>query len=264
MAITKRGRGRPSTASTAPDTQRAIKAARSVTTKNAASKNTGLGAVAKQALAQQYDAGQIMPSPSGTLWGRVKPPLNPQSDEAHSKDPRPKTSHRKKALITHRDDAAGVGKVVRSDPSAPERTISSQGSHAGVGTGASGIPDTHVRDLGADADDVDETVRLGFERVIGRGLPHTHLFSTGASEPCNTEDSPRRQLVQLTNQYALLELNYLNLQHVAVKEAEENFERLKKQAEDRAKGMNTPEYIHPTPQYPQWERRLRELALTLP
>ncbi|KAK6723404.1 hypothetical protein SNK04_002250 [Fusarium graminearum] len=48
-----------------------------------------------------------------------------------------------------------------------------------------------------------------------------------------TDDSTRRRLEDLTRKYAALESSHRDLREVGVREAERNFERLKKQAEER-------------------------------
>ncbi|QPC76414.1 hypothetical protein HYE68_007166 [Fusarium pseudograminearum] len=48
-----------------------------------------------------------------------------------------------------------------------------------------------------------------------------------------TDDSTRRRLEDLTKKYAALESSHRDLREVGVREAERNFERLKKQAEER-------------------------------
>lgn len=51
-----------------------------------------------------------------------------------------------------------------------------------------------------------------------------------------TDDSTRRRLEDLTRKYAALESSHRDLREVGVREAERNFERLKKQAEERTAG----------------------------
>ena len=54
----------------------------------------------------------------------------------------------------------------------------------------------------------------------------------GASDPAT-----RRKLGELTRKFESIEIKYRNLRDVGVKEAEANFERLRKQSEERTKGQ---------------------------
>ncbi|KAL1903021.1 hypothetical protein Sste5346_000934 [Sporothrix stenoceras] len=58
--------------------------------------------------------------------------------------------------------------------------------------------------------------------------------TTGGSD----DASVRRRLGELTKKYDTLEARYRDLKEIGVKEAERNFDRLKKQGEDRAKASN--------------------------
>jgi tellurite resistance protein len=51
-----------------------------------------------------------------------------------------------------------------------------------------------------------------------------------------SDDTMRRQLEDLTKKYTALESRHRDLRDVGVREAERNFERLKKQAEERTAG----------------------------
>lgn len=65
--------------------------------------------------------------------------------------------------------------------------------------------------------------------------------STTTTTGAGSDDaSVRRRLGELTKKHDTLEARYRDLKEIGVKEAERNFDRLKKQGEDRAKGRSTP------------------------
>lgn len=64
-------------------------------------------------------------------------------------------------------------------------------------------------------------------------------YTRGCASTASSTDDPsvRRRLGELANKYDALEAQYRELKEIGIKEAERNFDRLKKQSEDRAKGM---------------------------
>lgn len=62
-------------------------------------------------------------------------------------------------------------------------------------------------------------------------------FKTHTAGAMTDDPELRRKLGELTQKYEALELKYRDLREVAVKEAERNFDRLRKQSEERTAGM---------------------------
>ena len=75
--------------------------------------------------------------------------------------------------------------------------------------------------------------------IIGTSNPRKRTHSV-ASAGSNTDSDPnlRRKLGDITNKYAALETRYRNLREVGIKEAEANFERLKKTTDERHRIAN--------------------------
>ncbi|CAK7565489.1 MAG: hypothetical protein SEPTF4163_003406 [Sporothrix epigloea] len=65
-------------------------------------------------------------------------------------------------------------------------------------------------------------------------------YTRGCASTASSTDDPsvRRRLGELANKYDALEAQYRELKEIGIKEAERNFDRLKKQSEDRAKVSN--------------------------
>lgn len=64
--------------------------------------------------------------------------------------------------------------------------------------------------------------------------------SASDTERTGNDVATRRKLGEMTKKFDNLDLKFRNLREVGIKEAETNFEKLKKQSEDRAKGMISP------------------------
>jgi hypothetical protein len=60
------------------------------------------------------------------------------------------------------------------------------------------------------------------------------------SSPEKGEPALRRRLGEMTQKYESMELKYRDLKEIAVKEAERNFDKLKKQSEEKSKGKFDP------------------------
>ena len=60
--------------------------------------------------------------------------------------------------------------------------------------------------------------------------------SASDTERGGNDPATRRKLVEMTKKFENLELKYRNLRDVGIKEAEANFEKLKKQSEEKTKG----------------------------
>lgn len=64
-----------------------------------------------------------------------------------------------------------------------------------------------------------------------------------ASEAERSDPALRRKLGEITKKYENLDVKYRDLRELGVKEAERNFERLKKQGEERTKGNSNSRYL---------------------
>jgi hypothetical protein len=74
-----------------------------------------------------------------------------------------------------------------------------------------------------------------------------------ASMPSSEPGDPalRRRLGEITQKYESLELRYRDLKEIAVKEAERNFDRLRKQSEEKSKRKSPSSHLISTrPRYP--------------
>ncbi|CAK7222401.1 hypothetical protein SCUCBS95973_004825 [Sporothrix curviconia] len=88
-------------------------------------------------------------------------------------------------------------------------------------------------------------VTNGFQSPLRRSRPSLPVPTSaargrGSTSTASVSDdaSVRRRLGELTKKYDALETRYRDLKEIGVKEAERNFDRLKKQGEDRAKVSN--------------------------
>ncbi|KAK1755978.1 chromosome segregation protein Csm1/Pcs1-domain-containing protein [Echria macrotheca] len=88
--------------------------------------------------------------------------------------------------------------------------------------------DEPVGDLPTRQTDIVEPSRIEMSSPLKR--PQYSSSSEGGGEP-----ALRRRLGEMTQKYETLEQKYRDLRDVAVREAERNFDRLKKQSEERAK-----------------------------
>ena len=62
--------------------------------------------------------------------------------------------------------------------------------------------------------------------------------SASDTERTGNDAATRRKLGEMTKKFENLDLKYRNLREVGIKDAETNFEKLKKQSEDKTKGMS--------------------------
>jgi hypothetical protein len=67
--------------------------------------------------------------------------------------------------------------------------------------------------------------------------PQVMRRRAGSASDSERDTAIRRKLGDMTNKFNNLDLKYRNLREVGVKEAETNFDKLKKQSEERTKGM---------------------------
>lgn len=78
------------------------------------------------------------------------------------------------------------------------------------------------------------TIKSG-SRSRQASVPRKRPASSSDTE--RNDPATRRKLGDMTNRYEQLDLKYQNLREIGIKQAEEKFERLKKQSEENAKGM---------------------------
>jgi hypothetical protein len=91
----------------------------------------------------------------------------------------------------------------------------------------------------------DETLKLTKPFAIApraqsrpRQVPPSHRRLPSVSDNEGNEPGLRRQLGEITKKFENLDLKYRNLREVSVVEAEQNFERLKKQSSENQKSMS--------------------------
>lgn len=91
------------------------------------------------------------------------------------------------------------------------------------------IPETQPEKM-----DVDESAEAGPTRKV----PPTRRKAGSASDTDkpNHDGATRRELSDMTKKFESLDVKYQNLRDVGLHEAEKNFEKLRKQADDNAKG----------------------------
>ncbi|KAK7748985.1 hypothetical protein SLS53_001010 [Cytospora paraplurivora] len=112
------------------------------------------------------------------------------------------------------------------------------------------IPETQqaeVMDLDAD-EELDQVEDLptftrfsappSAQRINSYHIPHSASKRSASILSHDDDPSIRRRLGELAKKYEALELRYRDLRNVAVVEAEKNFDRLKKQSEERTQSAN--------------------------
>jgi hypothetical protein len=97
---------------------------------------------------------------------------------------------------------------------------------------------------------------------VGAGRGSAPLLSSvskrplHASSPDKSEPALRRRLGEMTQKHESLEHKYRDLKEIAVKEAERNFDKLKKQSEEKSRGKLSLSTSHlKTPNLPPTSRR---------
>ena len=66
-----------------------------------------------------------------------------------------------------------------------------------------------------------------------------------------TDPALRRKLGEMTKKFESLDLKYRNLREIGIKEAETNFEKLRKQSEEQTRGLRNPQQPTPLAYHPQ-------------
>ncbi|KAK4134154.1 hypothetical protein BT67DRAFT_456140 [Trichocladium antarcticum] len=104
------------------------------------------------------------------------------------------------------------------------------------------IPETQQPDLTqTDSDDDDQD---DLERSVEDGRDHGPIPSSVSKRPPHTLSSDggdpalRRRLGEMNQKYESLELKYRDLREVAVRESERNFDKLKKQSDEKSKAAD--------------------------
>ncbi|KAI5868610.1 chromosome segregation protein Csm1/Pcs1-domain-containing protein [Durotheca rogersii] len=90
-------------------------------------------------------------------------------------------------------------------------------------------------------EDLPPRARRGFSSAQGTRTHHVFSASRRAAPASDSElhdPSMRRRLGDLNRKYEILEAKYRDLREIGVKEAERNYDRLKKQGEERANTAN--------------------------
>ena len=106
--------------------------------------------------------------------------------------------------------------------------------------------DTEATALSIEYDEADDLVPQSVYRQVNHGranskqrqpsVTHRRAGSVSDTERGNNDPAIRRKLGEMTKKFENLDLKYRNLRDVGIKEAEANFEKLKKQSEERTKG----------------------------
>jgi hypothetical protein len=74
--------------------------------------------------------------------------------------------------------------------------------------------------------------------VAKTALSRRRAGSASDAERVNGDPAIRRKLGEMTKKFEIIDLKYRNLREVAVKEAEDNFEKLKKRTDQKSKGKD--------------------------
>lgn len=106
-------------------------------------------------------------------------------------------------------------------------------------------------DIDADAEEdevVEKTITKTAHNASRAGLNSRHRQPSvqrrragSASDTERNDPTLRRKLGEVTKKYENLHLKYQDLREIGLKEAERNFERLKKQSEEKTKGTSRPD-----------------------
>lgn len=213
MSVTKKPRGRPpGTASKI--TKPAPRAARRTSSENspaapdlvAQSATDGGARATRKAL-------QTSPDETVTFEDIENPPSAPTTDVKKGTRGRPKKTNGDTSVLAPESAVKRRGRPPRQ----PSKPIAE-------------VPETQQED----PMELDPVLEEDDNEDVGAAPPtETHV---PWSDYDITDDSARRRLEDLTKKYAALESRHRDLREVGVREAERNFERLKKQAEERTAG----------------------------
>ena len=107
--------------------------------------------------------------------------------------------------------------------------------------------DTEATALSIEYDEADDLVPQSAYRQVNHARANSkqrqpsvtrrRVGSASDTERGNKDPVIRRKLGEMTKKFENLDLKYRNLRDVGIKEAEANFEKLKKQSEERTKGI---------------------------
>lgn len=113
-------------------------------------------------------------------------------------------------------------------------------------------PDDPQDDLDGGDDDRDDLADLPVHHSLDHAEPSRGSLPVPSSvskrsphKPSSDNGDPalRRRLGEMTQKYENLELKYRDLKEIAVREAERNFDRLKKQSEEKSRGRSHPSLV---------------------
>ena len=112
------------------------------------------------------------------------------------------------------------------------------------------IPETQLpTEMDVDEEEPDELDELpsrpssGSSNAPVRGTAFSPVKSQRPADMDMSDSTLRRRLGELTKKHEALEAKYRQLQEVGTKEAERNFDRFKKQADERAQSESTPHQL---------------------
>lgn len=221
MSTTKKPRGRP------PGTaSKVIKTAPRTTRRNSADKLAYVPEViAQPAATSKISDGstkrgrktkQLAPDETVTFEDIGVPPSIPATETKRGLRGRPRKLNGESSILAPESAVKRRGRPPRQ-PTAPIEEI----------------PETQAEDvMELDAVPEEDEDR---NSVTGTAEPLESWSSYGTSDA-----ALRRRLGELTKKYEALEMRHRDLREVGVREAERNFDRLKKQAEERTAGKSHP------------------------
>lgn len=169
--------------------------------------------------------------------------------EEKPKRGRPRTTKAatKSTDIEHENEAA----VIHDAP--PQPSVPSTRGRPGrkPASAKTEIPETQLPNaMDVDEEGPDELEELpsrpssGSSNVTARGSASSPLKSQPAADADMNDSALRRRLGELTRKHEALETKYRQLQEVGTREAERNFDRFKKQADERAQSESTSGQLH--------------------
>ncbi|KUI54854.1 Monopolin complex subunit pcs1 [Cytospora mali] len=169
--------------------------------------------------------------PTRTRAGRGRPRKGSAVPESVQKKPEPTAAKR------GRKPAAE--KVDKQSPSSPAQDEPSE------------IPETQQPDNGMDVDADEEQDQVedlptfsrfsappSAQRINSYHVPLSASKRPASSSSYDNDPSAKRRLSEMEKKYEALEMRYRDLRNVAVVEAERNFDRLKKQSEEKTQSAN--------------------------
>jgi hypothetical protein len=169
-----------------------------------------------------------LPRPKPKARGRGRPKAETAHNQRSTSNPQVPSSTLKPAVIQ------SVGRESRRAITRPYATLDHEIPETQMDT--MDMDDSELQNA-EDSMEVDEFPQLPIDKLpkaIARAAKPQAPASPG---PKTNEAAIRRRLGELASKYESLELRYRDLQNIGVKEAERNFDRLRKQGDERLNGI---------------------------